>query len=623
MNSGQETFQPARLSTRISLILAFQIYTVVWIIIVMLRYYSFNASVFDLGLTSNYLYRLSHSGFAYFATVPTPVPLDSLASLVTAFPYTFFPDPRWLVIFQSVWVGAGIFPLFRIVRRYTGSEYAGLLISVSYLLYYPLAGVNWFDFHIMSIFPTAFLFSVMYNMRGMKNRAVLFGVVAIISDYTAPFILLFYTAYLVLKRLQAEHKLRLDMYNAVIIGVSASVIALVSVFLGPGFTVQHFQLPQEVVGVLGSSAGQKMVYFYAMLLPVMFLAILGADFLAVGIPFFVLAFANSYEPYISSMFYQYPALIAPVIFISAAIGLGRLVSIVPVRKKLALKSVSTAFLVLNIIMFSFFTPIGNMYTGSIYSSHFGKYVTGTSSQYGGLENTTITVPDRYLSHLSGIIPSGSSLLIQNNMPQFTTYNNWELPDFMQAGFVPQNIVVDPYSYYYNHHSAANYLQNQTMLERANSYLNSGNYTIQRSMDGIVLLNRTGLNDLQEFVPLILNTTLTETNGTVISLAGNGANITRYAGEIPFTIPGIFLMNGTFPDGTQVSFQDFQVELVSTVNGSARTLHTLYERNGEVEFTLAQFAGPVYIVLTPENSATAHSISVTMKQILPKSVVVIS
>lgn len=596
------------------LLAAFLLYSVIWGIVVLLRYYSYNAGIFDLGLSSTLLYRLGHSGIYYIVSVPTPIPLNKLIAVVLAVPYLISYNAAWLVVFQSVWIGAGVFPLYRIAKRYVKYESAALMLAISYLLYYPLAGVNWFDFHFMAIFPTAFLLSVMFNMEGKKKAATVSGTIAVISDFLIPLTMLFYVAYCLAEKKHAGKGIRFDSYLISMTALSLAVLAIVNVIWGTGFTTQYFHLSGATYSTAYiAPAGEKLAYFYAMLLPVLFLSIFGLDFLAVGIPFFALAFMNTYEPYVTTMYFQYPALIAPIIFISAAVGLGRVMKLVPHRKKDAVKAISAAILLINVVLFSFFSPIGNIYTGSVYDAHYGKYISGNSYQYSGAHDISITRYDHYLAEISGKVPLGSSILIQNNMPQMTAGYNWELPGFRETGFVPQYVLIDPYSAFYNQFSAAYHTRNSTMAQMANEYVHSGNYSIAYSMDGIVLLSTNYTGNIVSFIPLTLNATLTEQNSIYPPGAANGSSATFFEGSLPFLEPGIFILNATESNESGYTFSADSVSFFSQSNLTVISSRAVTLPGGIEALQILNFSGPAFMIYHPRIQAGFSSIQVGLVQ----------
>lgn len=591
------------------LLLSFLAYSVTWSYFVLLRYFSFNAGIFDLGLASGTLYNLGHYGILHILSNPTLVPLNKLVAVILAVPYIFFPNPAWLIVFQSVWLGLGIFPLYKISRKITNNDFASLLIAVSYLLYYPLAGVNWFDFHFMSIFPTAFLFSLMYYMDEKKAKASIFAVLAVISDYLIPLIFLFLTLYFILDNRRKSGKIGLDSYNVTSIAASMMVIILVNVLFGIHFTTQFLHLSGSTSSVSYIvPVSEKVWFFYALLLPVLFLSIVGIDFLAVGIPYFALVFVNSYDPYVSTIFFQYPALIAPIIFVSAVIGLKRLEKFAGVNKRSLIRNISASVLVLNVVLFAFFSPIGNAFTGSVYEPQYGRYISGNPYSYGSLNDITVTQYDHYLSEIMKTIPRGSSILIQNNMPQLSSGYDWQLPDFLSSGFQPQYILIDPYSEFYDHFSAAYHPVDFTMQTAANHFLQTGKYSVSYSMEGIVLLNRTLSSNVQKFVPVSFNITMYPTVVSGANSSGLNANLIQYSANVPFLVPGDF----------KITFVSLPVKSGNlTILGSNNTIgETLIPNNTDYFYNLSvnSFYSGVHIIFFTVTGNNTQQIQISVKQL---------
>lgn len=513
------------------LFIFFSAYSALWSVFVLLRYYSFNADVIDLGLAASTLYNVTHTSLPYIMAHPGIIPWNKLIALPIALFFYVVPHESWLTVFQTVWIGLGIFPLYEIGRKYTGDWKVSMIISVSYLLYYPLGGVNWFDFHFMSIFPTAFLFSIMFHLRGKDGPAILFAAIGIFSDYLAPFIFVFLAFYFIWVRKEIIGK-----YAAGIFLMSAIVVALVIIFYGLSYTVSFTHLAgSSFSSSYVAPISKKFLYIIYMLLPLLFLSVLGIDFLLVGLPFFILVTVNSYQPYVSTMFYQYPALIAPEIFIASLVGLKRLpvllrkVKVKEIRISKRVLTVAVAVLLINIVLFSFETPVGNEYTGSVDTNLANGIITGSYYSYYTSDHIVIGPWDSYLRSALNDIPAGSSVLIQNNMPQEVLGYNWSLPDAMPKGFIPDYIIIDPYSMFYNNYSSYPHSDNYTMMNAANYFLESGDYGILFWEDFIVVLS-LHYSGAPHFIPAFMCV-----NPINKSQDGHGNSIAI----MPFTVPGTY------------------------------------------------------------------------------------
>ena len=471
---------------------AFIIYSSIWAYVVLLRYYSFNADVFDLGLASGSLYSVFHGGLIATAADPRPFPFSKMFILVLAPFYYVFPDPAWLPVFQSIWIGLGIFPIYYIARVAIRDEKYAALIAMTYLLYYPLSGVNWFDFHFMAMFPTFFLTGFALRLSGRNRLSMLAMAFAAISDYLVPLILVFYTIYIILDPGSTLSRRKRLPY---IFGILALAMF---VFLG-AILYSGRLIPLEYTGLSGASYSTiytstfllKIEFVGQMQLPALFVSFISTESLIMAIPYYTLAFVNNYQPYLSSMYFQYPALTAPITFVAFALGIARIKDICNLRFKrrsikAAWKVLAVAALFFNLALFSLYTPVGELYTSSYSNQRMASLLTGNDFSYNAVSSIQIQPYDSDLMKAVHMVPMGSSVLIQNNMPELVAGYNWTLPDFYVNGTFPTYILVDPYSYYYDHFSVAYHVTDYTMKSLSTLLLASGRYSVLYSEQNITL-----------------------------------------------------------------------------------------------------------------------------------------
>ncbi len=474
---------------------AFIIYSSIWSYTVLLRYYSFNANVFDLGLASDALYSVFHGGLVASALNPRPFPFSKMMILVLAPFYYIFPNPAWLIVFQSVWIGLGIFPVFYIARNALEDEKYAVLISISYLLYYPLSGVNWFDFHFMALFPTFFLTGFALRIAGRGKLSLLAMFFAMISDYLVPLIMVFYIIYLLIGKVSVKTRKSQYKYVAGILLISMFIFIAAMLYSGQFLPLSYTGLSGASYSTIYSSTYLlKGEYIGQMQLPTVFVSFIAPESLLMTIPYYVLAFVNNYQPYLSTMYFQYPALTAPIIFISFVLGLARIRRITFRRHKLS-KARSTwkilvvTGLLINVALFSLYTPIGELYTSSYTNGRAAIILTGNDFSYNAVSSLQVEPYDVELMKMIHMVPLGSSVLIQNNMPELVAGYNWTLPDFYINGTYPTYILVDPYSYYYSHFSVAYHLTNYTMKTLSTYLLQSGRYSIEYSWENLTLYRK--------------------------------------------------------------------------------------------------------------------------------------
>ena len=118
--------------------------------------------------------------------------------------------------------------------------------------------------------------------------------------------------------------------------------------------------------------------------------------------------------------------------------------------------------------------------------------------YDTYQNMHYTAYDRDLQSMINSIPKGSSVAIQNNMPQLVQFYNYTLPVNGYNG-TPQYIIADPYSsWFYNLGITSNAVTDTLSL--VNHKLNSGDYGILMEESGMALLENNYKGNITNFVP---------------------------------------------------------------------------------------------------------------------------
>jgi uncharacterized membrane protein len=137
-------------------ILSFLAYVAYWSYLSVAKFYALTAAVFDLGLSMQQLWNFTQIGSTaplYYLQSALYSPLAFVLS-----PLALFDSYPLLLVFQTVALGSAAFPIYFIAKRELASRPPAFALSTAYLLYFPLAGVNWFDFHFEALFVPLFLF---------------------------------------------------------------------------------------------------------------------------------------------------------------------------------------------------------------------------------------------------------------------------------------------------------------------------------------------------------------------------------------------------------------------------------------------------------------------------------
>ena len=135
-------------------------YTVVLGFLSLAKYSTFHATFLDLGLENEVLWLLAHgglhgyysSGFAQIYPFQYQKPILFLVLPI----YFLFPHPETLLALATLTIGGAAIPLFLFARRVLLREPYALVLVGAYLLFFPVAAANLFDFHYEDFAPLGF-----------------------------------------------------------------------------------------------------------------------------------------------------------------------------------------------------------------------------------------------------------------------------------------------------------------------------------------------------------------------------------------------------------------------------------------------------------------------------------
>ncbi len=513
------------------------IYGTIYSVYAYLRYISFNSYVFDLGVSSQLLYGVLHgSGITLANLVP-----NKLIYIPMGIIYGIHPYPPSLEYFQAFWLAAGSLPLYFISRIRMGSRHIAAALSLSYLLFYPLGGVYWFDFHFMALFPTFILLSIYSRESGHSRWAFATALLAGLTDFMAPLIMLFFGIFILVDdRRRKGERMGGNYLGIALIASGLAIFSIVVAYYGYSYFVTYASGSITVPAPFSQNSPltYREQFFFWMFLPVLFISFFAPDALLLMIPYAAFALANQYTPYVSTMYYQYPALTSPIIFYSLVIGLQRIkgIKIGKVRnlsKEVA--GIAYSILAVNLVLALLFTPAGNGLLNPNLPVGFEYNLTGQHGNYYTDNLIQVHPYDSNISQMISLIPEGSRILIQNNMAQMTSRYNWSLPYMINisSGNLPEYVFVDPYNRaFYTTYFTNNYHDNMAYYVR--SFLSSQKYGIYASEDGIMILKKGYAEPPVKYEPAWLPLF----SGTLLKQSGN----------ISWSRPGLIYNNDSFIPG---------------------------------------------------------------------------
>lgn len=542
------------------------IFGTIFSIISYMRYLAFSQNVFDLGVNAAQLYRVIQLDFLSTPSNPYPIAMNKLIYIPIGAVYALYPK-EWIILFyQDFFLAFSGVLIYLISRMYKLSYFTSILVEFLFFIYYPMSGVYWFDFHFMAFFPTLFLTTFYFYKTG-SGKWTFFAGLTIITDFMAPVIMFFFVLMEIIKRIRnGDRGFRVFKNEFIILALSVLIFALPFIYYRSNF-VNHYVNNFTPIA-LYSNPFFKLEFIIRTMLPLLFLPIIGIDYLLITIPYAVMVFFNNYLPYENLMFFQYPSLYAPFVFLAFIIGIKRISSNRKIGNKL--KPILVTVLLLNLVFFSFYTPIGDMYTHNYDNRAICPWVTGSQSFYETYEKITPTKTDAKLMKIVSLVPKGSSIFIQGNFPQFAQGYNYICPGQNITGNPPDYIITDPYNYHFL--VPINY--NGTMLtyyKQVNSLLENYSYGTYAYYNGAYLFKLGYAGK-----PLIYGNT-----SYSLSLSDFRFYNNTYIGRIFLVNPGFIqfsgriVSNSTIPISVYLGNQRMVYEKITSFNFERTITSTTY------------------------------------------------
>jgi uncharacterized membrane protein len=514
--------------------LAVIIYTIIFSYFTILKHFSFQTYSLDLGIYEQSLWS-TLNGFYLYNTVEFGTHFrthfDPIILLLLPI-YKIFPSPLTLLVLQSLFLALGAFPVFRLAEYELKNRQAGLVFAFLYLIYPPLQGVNWYDFHPECLAPFLLISAFYYMKKDMKTKKdylIYFTllILAISTKELIALIVIFMGLYgfwinrtKIINYLRSSPRALLTDKAMVVsaltilLGIgwyilAGKVIGMYNIFHGyqefawwtslglgaglPGILLSVITKPLyvlQVMFIMPFSALNKAFYLFVLLGPLAFLSLLNPMSFLISAPWlFASLLSPLYNHYIP-VGTQYPALLVPFIFISAIYGakalqpaVRRIFSYLDKEKpnprlheriilKTVKKFVEKPILVILIILITTSVLFFVAYTPI-----------NTAPRY--------TVHNQVLEAVAQAIPPGTLVATQNDIFPHLAHNLFAFPTYYKE--IPfELILVDTLSPWYYTPPYKMWDVPLTHLSFSSvvpDLISSGEYGIVISINGIMLLAR--------------------------------------------------------------------------------------------------------------------------------------
>lgn len=489
-------------------IIAIIIYSIVWSIISIDKYYALNASVYDLGFSMQSLWFVTHE-------IKTPYDFFSLfiskGILYTLFPLYFVMKAQLLLVLQSMALGMGALPIYGIALSKLKSKKISFALSMFYLLYFPMAGINWFDFHYQMFFIILFLSGYYFYTKGRFGISVIiFGLSGLVR-YPYYIFPLAFSFLIILQQIIHKYKNKSSELNRqfpymILLFLFGSFLFVAQLFILRGVSGLSSDVASGGIIFNYKSITNGSVTFLYLLFPLLFLPLFSKKWVIFMLPFAFLVFTtNSFGysfPYIFQD--QYTSAIVPFIWlgfidvlseIQTRQGPGKLLpkhfNLPLMKKEMRINSFILLLVAVLIVSSAIvFEPYGPLNSYSAVNFH-------TSSELNINESQLVA-----LNSIMNLVPAGNPFVyVQNNLPQ-AMYGHFS--QNILSLYVPNasisNISSNNFPYYYGGSTPIDYVIGDvnnynfytgvpSMMQFAQKLFESGYYKLTAASNGIFLLSR--------------------------------------------------------------------------------------------------------------------------------------
>lgn len=501
-------------------ILLASLYTIIWSLISIRSFLSFNMYVYDLGVVAERSWQVYHTSWTFILLLKE-ILYSGIVIIVS--PLILADGYKFILVFQSFFLGFTLLPLYFIARHFMRSNLPSLLISSSYLIYFPLAGVNWYDFHYQALFIPFFITGYALYIRGNHKSAMLFLFLSGITRYPYVIFPLLLSLFIFLDPLLKDQSIgglisRKSLYYLVF--ASLLIIQLILSYLlfssNPGLTSDiHLDTTRGLFGNFYADFDGKLLTIILYLFPLLGMSLLSKKWTIFLIPAFALIMLTNNPVYLYPITFlkQYGAGIIPFLFLGLIEGTASITDS-EVRghdeiseKKIYRSRVKIAATVLIVVAL----------VGTVYLPY-GPYNSHTMVDFEMRQNShpdMATVNE--LNTLISFIPGNASdVVIQNNLPQLlprpTYYNNTLVPGLtifynmtvesspgVWHDLSPKYVLAYPQGNYFWY--SGQYPFNISMADIMTELYSTGLYGIVGEASGMVLLEKGYSGPIKYYVPL--------------------------------------------------------------------------------------------------------------------------
>jgi uncharacterized membrane protein len=357
-------------------------------------------------------------------------------------PLSYTRNYSLLLVIQTLEIGGSVFPLYYIFNIQIKNEKAAVILALSYLIFFPLSGPNFYDFHYQTFFMLFFLTGYALFLHGNFKTSMVFFILAGLAEWRYFILILIYsfTELLISLKYKNHAKDNKKLYFSIVLLLVSSVLFLTAYESSQGYIggVATLGVAPSLYSGLSFNLTNKLVTILIIMSPLLFLPLFSARWLPLMLPFFILVLmeTNPSFAFPTILHGQYFSMIIPFLYLGMGDSLSHMQTrlqkenefkkvnifwnnsfnqkinkkkthISMNKKNKAIPFVILATILMFAIVFQPYSPVNNDMTFG-FNSFFGAtpYSDPNLTNYVYFQSIVKLIP-----------PENSSVLIQANLPQ--------------------------------------------------------------------------------------------------------------------------------------------------------------------------------------------------------------
>ncbi len=300
----------------------------IWTLSSWIRYEAFEAG-FDLAIFVQAVWNTVHGNFLY-SSIKGGICLlgDHFSPLLAllALPYAAWPDPKCLLLIQSLAAASCVFPIARLAQDRLQNSKLGVLFAAAFVFYLPVINAVRFEFHPELLAMPILLWAFHALITGRQWRASFLLFFSLLAKENVALVTFAYGVYAFTALPKAK---RFGIFWVVFSGLYffAATSYVIPFFSGE----EYFYLRGNYTAWLRQGSGafarhllrlDSWGYLFKIFAPLGFLSFLGGTSFLLTVPMLLQNLTARNEVALS-IFFQYTALLTPFVFISAIEGARR------------------------------------------------------------------------------------------------------------------------------------------------------------------------------------------------------------------------------------------------------------------------------------------------------------